>query len=84
MLFTIGHVRNYEKQLHQYGELVKLEGGYAFETKEDAYSQIISLDKKDVWGVWTMDGNWESDVDFSGDYPTINKDLQITGRLEYG
>jgi hypothetical protein len=31
-----------------------------------------------------MDGNWESDVDFSGDYPTINKDLQITGRLEYG
>lgn len=63
MLYTIGHQANYAAARETYGDkILKLEGGYAFQTIEDAQAEIDRLGHTDEWGVFGLDANWEGDT----------------------
>ena len=66
LIYTIGHTGIYLRAIAKAAlddELIyKCEGGYAFQTVEDANRRIVETGHTDDWSVWEMDAHWETDV----------------------
>jgi predicted dehydrogenase len=62
MIYTIGNAANYRKAIQEHGTIMKLAGGYAFKNVQDAEEEIAAQGKEDVWAVFGLDGNWDTDV----------------------
>lgn len=71
MIFTIGDRDNYLKNMSDNSEMKKLgkqepserfpdgyEGGYCFQTMEDAHKKILEEDKVGIWDVFGLDCDW--------------------------
>lgn len=65
MIYTIGHRANYLANLSESetGQIVKLAGGYAFRTREDAERRIVEEEKVGVWDIFGLDADWDRDTE---------------------
>ena len=92
MIYTLGYTKNYEDALDKANEegkpVIKIgkrstyAGGCCFKTVEDAATYRDKIGKKDVWSVYGLLADWDTDTEQGEEFNCLLKDSPIV-RLEH-
>lgn len=84
MIYTIGHRQSYLDAIADHGVIVKMPGGYAFNTIDDALRRIEEENEVGNWCVWGLEADWcyDTEPDPTGWWHLLNKEANII-QLEF-